>query len=235
MQIMAVAIIPVAVSVHTIVSFDFSMAPVPMWQTTIFGPYFVAGAIFSGIAALLIAMAVLRKVLHLEAYLHPVHFQNLGKLLLVMALLWGYFVFNERLVTYYGNEPAEMAVFWRTQRESFAPLYWTMVICNFVLPLILMGIRQVPHDHRLRDRVDGRGDRDVARALPDHRSRAGAQIPAVQLCQLQAAAGGDHHHGGDVRRDDPAVCALLEGGPDYLDVGAQGGRSAFACGFGETR
>src|SRR5215212_7394162 len=142
MQIMAIAIIPVAVSVHTIVSFDFSMAPVPMWQTTIFGPYLVAGAIFSGIAALLIAMAVLRKVLHLEAYLHPVHFENLGKLLLVMALLWGYFVFNERLVTYYGNEPAEMAVFWRTQRESFAPLYWTMVICNFVLPLILMGIRR---------------------------------------------------------------------------------------------
>jgi len=132
----------VAVSVHTIVSFDFSMAPVPMWQTTIFGPYFVAGAIFSGIAALLLAMAALRRLLHLEAYLHPVHFENLGKLLLVMALLWGYFVFNERLVTYYGNEPAEMAVFFQTQRESYAPLYWTMVICNFVLPLILMGIRR---------------------------------------------------------------------------------------------
>jgi molybdopterin-containing oxidoreductase family membrane subunit len=59
-----------------------------------------------------------------------------------MALLWGYFVFNERLVTYYGNEPAEMTVFWQTQRESFAPLYWTMVVCNFVLPLVLMGIRR---------------------------------------------------------------------------------------------
>jgi molybdopterin-containing oxidoreductase family membrane subunit len=142
MGIMAVAIVPVAVSVHTIVSFDFSMAPVPMWQSTIFGPYFVAGAIFSGIAGLLIAMAVLRRVLHLEQYLHPIHFENLGKLLLVMALLWGYFVFNERLVTYYGNEPSEMAVFWRTQRESFAPLYWTMVIGNFVLPLVLMGIKR---------------------------------------------------------------------------------------------
>ena len=141
MSIMAVGIVPVAVSVHTIVSFDFSMAPVPMWQSTIFGPYFVAGAIFSGIAGLLIAMAIVRKVLHLQDYLHPVHFQNLGKLLLVMALLWGYFVFNERLVTYYGNGPSEMAVFWRTQRESFAPLYWTMVICNFVVPLVLMGIR----------------------------------------------------------------------------------------------
>ena len=142
MQIMAIAIVPVAVSVHTVVSFDFSMAPVPMWQTTIFGPYFVAGAIFSGIAALLIAMAALRRFLHFEDYLHPVHFENLGKLLLVMALLWGYFVFNDRLVTYYGNRPSEMAVFWRTQRESFAPLYWTMVICNFGLPLVLMGIRR---------------------------------------------------------------------------------------------
>jgi Ni/Fe-hydrogenase subunit HybB-like protein len=142
MGIMAVAIVPVAVSVHTIVSFDFSMAPVPMWQTTIFGPYFVAGAIFSGIAGLLIAMAILRRVLHLEQYLHPIHFENLGKLLLVMALLWGYFVFNERLVIYYGNEPSEMAVFWRTQRESFAPLYWTMVAGNFVLPLIVMGIKR---------------------------------------------------------------------------------------------
>jgi molybdopterin-containing oxidoreductase family membrane subunit len=141
MSIMAVAIVPVAVSVHTIVSFDFSMAPVPMWKTTIFGPYFVAGAIFSGIAGLLIAMAVLRRFLHLQEYLLPIHFQNLGKLMLVMALLWGYFVFNERLVTYYGNEPSEMQVFWRTQRESFAPLYWTMVVGNFVLPVVLMGIK----------------------------------------------------------------------------------------------
>jgi Ni/Fe-hydrogenase subunit HybB-like protein len=142
MQIMAIAIIPVAVSVHTIVSFDFSMAPVPMWQSTIFGPYFVAGAIFSGIAALIVAMAFLRRFLHLEDYLHPVHFENLGKLLLVMSLLWGYFVFNERLVTYYGNRPSEMGVFFRTQRESFAPLYWTMVVLNFVMPLILVGIRR---------------------------------------------------------------------------------------------
>ena len=72
MHIMAIAIIPIAVSVHTIVSFDFSMAVVPMWHSTIFGPYFVAGAIFSGIAALIIAMAILRKILHLEKYLQPI-------------------------------------------------------------------------------------------------------------------------------------------------------------------
>ena len=187
--IMAVAIIPVAVSVHTIVSFDFSMAPVPMWQSTIFGPYFVAGAIFSGIAGLIIAMAVLRKFLHLEDYLQPVHFENLGKLLLVMALLWGYFVFNERLVTYYGNGPSEMAVFWRTQRESFAPLYWTMVIVQLRAAADPHGHQAVPHDHRLRHRLDRRGRRHVARALPHHRAVARAQVPAVQLRHLPAAAG----------------------------------------------
>jgi Ni/Fe-hydrogenase subunit HybB-like protein len=143
MQIMAIAIIPVAVSVHTIVSFDFSMAPVPMWHSTIFGPYFVAGAIFSGIAGLIIAMAALRKFLHLEPYLHPVHFQNLGKLLLMMCLLWGYFVFAERLTTWFGNEPSEMEVFWVTQTGSFAPLYWTMVVCNFVIPFTILSLKKL--------------------------------------------------------------------------------------------
>jgi molybdopterin-containing oxidoreductase family membrane subunit len=143
MQIMAVAIIPVAVSVHTIVSFDFSMAPVPMWHSTIFGPYFVAGAIFSGIAGLILAMATLRKFLHLEEYLKPIHFENLAKLLLTMSLLWGYFTFNERLTVWYGNGAAEVNSFLATQKGSFAPLYWTMVICNFVVPMILLGIRQL--------------------------------------------------------------------------------------------
>jgi Ni/Fe-hydrogenase subunit HybB-like protein len=143
MQIMAIAIIPIAVSVHTIVSFDFSMAPVPMWHSTMFGPYFVAGAIFSGIAALIIAMALVRRFLHLEEYLHPVHFQNLGKLLLLMSLLWTYFIFAERLTVWYGNESAEVAVLQVTQHGSFAPLYWTMVVCNFVIPFSILSLRKL--------------------------------------------------------------------------------------------
>jgi molybdopterin-containing oxidoreductase family membrane subunit len=143
MHIMALVILPVAVSVHTIVSFDFSMAVVPMWHSTIFGPYFVAGAIFSGVAALIVVMAVLRKLLKLEQYLLPLHFQNLGKLLLLMSLLWGYFVFNERITTWYGNEPHEMNVFWSTQTGEYAPLFWTMVLLNFVLPFPLLTIRKL--------------------------------------------------------------------------------------------
>ena len=184
MQIMAIAIVPVAVSVHTIVSFDFSMAPVPMWHSTIFGPYFVAGAIFSGIAALIIAMAALRKFLHLEKYLHPVHFENLGKLLLMMSLLWGYFVFAERLTTWYGNGVSEMTVFWQTQRLSFAPLYWTMVTVNFILPVTILSFKRTADDRGLRRRVVRRRARHVARALPDHRADAEPQVPGVLVGQL---------------------------------------------------
>src|SRR5439155_561944 len=108
-----------------------------------FGPYFVAGAIFSGIAALILAMALVRRFLHLEEYLHPVHFENLGKLLLMMSLLWTYFIFAERLTIWYGNESAEVAVFQVTQRGSFAPLYWTMVVCNFVVPFVILSIRKL--------------------------------------------------------------------------------------------
>jgi Ni/Fe-hydrogenase subunit HybB-like protein len=143
MQVMAVCIIPVAVSVHTIVSWDFAMAPVPLWHSTIFGPYFVCGAIFSGIAALIVAMALLRKFLHLEDYLQPVHFQNLGKLLLTMSLLWFYFIFCEHLTAWYGNDVGEMAVFWARIRGEFAPLFWTMVVCNFVIPFPLLAIKKL--------------------------------------------------------------------------------------------
>jgi Ni/Fe-hydrogenase subunit HybB-like protein len=143
MHIMALVILPVAVSVHTVVSFDFSMAVVPMWHSTIFGPYFVAGAIFSGVAALIVVMAILRKILKLEQYLLPLHFQSLGKLLLLMSLLWGYFVFNERLTTWYGNSPHEMSVFWSTQHGEYAPLFWAMVLLNFVIPFPLLTVKKL--------------------------------------------------------------------------------------------
>jgi len=140
---MAIAIIPVAVSVHTIVSWDFAMTPVPMWHSTIFGPYFVVGAIFSGVAALILAMALLRKFLGLQEYLQPIHFDHLGKLLLTMSLLWVYFTFAERLTTWYGNDPSEMAVFWSSIRQQFAPLFWTMVVCNFIIPFPFLAIKKL--------------------------------------------------------------------------------------------
>ncbi len=137
--IMAVVVIPIAVSVHTVVSWVFGMTVQPMWHSTIFGPYFVVGAIFSGIAAIIIAMAIIRKAYGLEQYLKNIHFNNLGILLMVMSLLWFYFTFAEFLTTYYGGEPTHMVVFLSKTEGAFAPLFWTMVICCFVIPLGLLA------------------------------------------------------------------------------------------------
>jgi molybdopterin-containing oxidoreductase family membrane subunit len=142
-QVMAVIIIPVAVSVHTIVSWDFAMTIQPMWRSTIFGPYFVAGAIFSGIAALIIAMAIIRRVFHLEEYLKPIHFNNLGLLLLTMSLLWFYFTFAEYLTAWYGNEPIEKAVFQSKVSGAYSPLFWAMVICCFIIPAPILAIKRL--------------------------------------------------------------------------------------------
>jgi len=60
-----------------------------------------------------------------------------------MSLLWAYFVFAERLTTWYGNDPSELAVFWATQRGTYAPLYWTMVACNLVIPVCLLSISRL--------------------------------------------------------------------------------------------
>jgi molybdopterin-containing oxidoreductase family membrane subunit len=114
-----------------------------MWHSSIFGPYFVVGAIFSGLAALLIAMAIIRKTMRLEKYLTPHHFNNLAKLLLLMSLLWLYFTVAENLTAWYGNEPKEMNVFGARLRGQFAPYFWTMVFCNFVVPFVLLGIRRL--------------------------------------------------------------------------------------------
>ncbi len=142
MSIMAVLVIPVAISVHSVVSFVFSMTLQPMWHSTIFGPYFVVGAIFSGIAALIIAMVILRRAYRLEAYVKPVHFDYLSRLLLVMSLLWFYFTFAEYLTGFYGHEPEEMKVFWSKFTGRYAPFFWTMVVCNLLIPVGLLSFRR---------------------------------------------------------------------------------------------
>jgi molybdopterin-containing oxidoreductase family membrane subunit len=125
--------------VHTVVSWVFAMTVQPMWHSTIFGPYFVVGAIFSGIAAILIAMAIVRRVYHLENYLKPIHFNNLGLLLLVMALLWFYFTFAEFLTTYYGSDPSHMVIFMAKLTGQYAPMFWTMAVTCLLIPVSLLA------------------------------------------------------------------------------------------------
>lgn len=138
-SVMAIIVIPIAVSVHTVVSWVFAMTIQPMWHSSIFGPYFVVGAIFSGIAAIIVAMAIVRKVYRLEAHLRPVHFNNLGLLLLVMACLWLYFTFAEHLTAWYGQEPMELTVFNEKLFGRFAPYFWTMFLTCFVVPFAILA------------------------------------------------------------------------------------------------
>jgi molybdopterin-containing oxidoreductase family membrane subunit len=140
--VLAVAVIPIAVSVHTVIGWIFALTLRPMWHSTIFGPYFVMGAIYSGIAALIIAMAILRRVYRLEAYFKRVHFENMGKLLLLMSCLWFYFTFAEYLTAWYGGEEAEMATFWSKVSGPYAIPFWLMVVSCTIVPFFLMCFRK---------------------------------------------------------------------------------------------
>jgi molybdopterin-containing oxidoreductase family membrane subunit len=113
-----------------------------MWHSTIFGPYFVAGAIYSGIATIIIVAAILRRVYHLEHYIQPIHFNNMGLLLLTMALLWFYFTLAEYLTTLYGGGIAEKAVFWTKLTGKYSPMFWLMVLLCFVIPFPILALKR---------------------------------------------------------------------------------------------
>ncbi len=141
-SILMIMVIPIAISVHTVISFIFSMTLQPGWHSTIFGPYFVIGAIFSGIAALLLVMMVYRRVFHLEGYLKLIHFQYLSTLMLIMSLLWFYFTFSEYLTGIYGSEPHELKIIFFKFTGDYWPFFWGMVICNFIIPLVILTVKK---------------------------------------------------------------------------------------------
>ena len=139
---MSILVIPVMITVHTVVSFVFAMTIQPMWHSAIFGPYFVVGAIFSGVASVIVVVAVLRKAYHLEQYIKPVHFNNIGIFLMAMTLLWFYFTFSEYLTVFYGNEPVHMEIFWSKLMGKFAPLFWIHFALCFVIPLPILASKK---------------------------------------------------------------------------------------------
>jgi molybdopterin-containing oxidoreductase family membrane subunit len=139
--VLAVMVIPIAVSVHTVIGWIFALTLRPMWHSAIFGPYFVVGAIFSGIAALIIAMAILRRVYRLEDYFRDIHFNHMGLLLLVMAVLWFYFTLAENITVWYGGEETELATLYSKLTGDFAVPFWLMVATCFFIPFALMARR----------------------------------------------------------------------------------------------
>lgn len=140
--LMAALLIIVMVSVHSIVAWDFAVTVIPGWHSTIFPPYFVIGAILSGVAAVITLMIIIRRAFSLEAYLTPRHFDNIGKLLLVFSLLWSYAYFVEVYTTWYAHEPIEWEVF-SFMADKYTILLLLVLFGNAVLPIATLCFKRL--------------------------------------------------------------------------------------------
>lgn len=137
---------PLVVSVHTIVSMDFATAVLPGWHTTIFPPYFVAGAIFSGMAMVLTLMIVARRVMSLEQYITIRHIDVMAKLTLLTSCLVALAYVTEFFTAFYADNPYERFVFMNRALGPLAWGYWIMAACNICIPQLfwLSKVRTSP-------------------------------------------------------------------------------------------
>jgi molybdopterin-containing oxidoreductase family membrane subunit len=128
---------PLVLSVHTIVSFDFATSIVPGWHTTIFPPYFVAGAIFSGFAMVQTLLIIVRKVLKLNDYITIGHIEAMNKVIVLTGSIVGIAYLTELFIAWYGQNPYELAAFFENRGNIFSPYGWSyylMMFCNVVSP-----------------------------------------------------------------------------------------------------
>ena len=127
---------PLVISVHSVVSYDFAVSKLPGWHTTIFPPYFVAGAIFSGLGMVVTLMVICRVAFKLEHLVTPLHFDRMAKLILATGSLVGYAYVVELFIAWYSGNLFEQAAFANRLFGPYAPAYWLMVVCNVVVPQI---------------------------------------------------------------------------------------------------
>lgn len=128
---------PLVISVHSVVSWDFAMSILPGWHTTIFAPYFVAGAILSGLAMVITLFIPLRKVLSLERIITIRHFESMAQLIILTALIVGYSYAMEAFMAWYSGEKFERQFLLYRAFGTYAPFFWMMVIFNVIVPLSL--------------------------------------------------------------------------------------------------
>ena len=131
----------VMVSVHSIVGWDFGMSLVPGWHTSIIAPYFVVGAVHSGLGMVAIGLYVVRRTYRLESYIRPEHFDKLGKLLVVTTLTLAYLYFADQLTVWYGKKHDEMAILHSLVSGPFSGPFWTMICLIYVFPLALLTLQ----------------------------------------------------------------------------------------------
>lgn len=132
---------PLVLSVHTIVSFDFATSVIPGWHTTIFPPYFVAGAIFSGFAMVLTLLIIARKVMNLEQYITMTHIDVMCKIIMVTGSIVGSAYITEFFIAWYSGVEYERYAFINRAFGPYAWAYWTMMTCNVITPQLFWSRR----------------------------------------------------------------------------------------------
>jgi molybdopterin-containing oxidoreductase family membrane subunit len=128
---------PLVVSVHTVVSFDFAISILPGWHTTIFPPYFVAGAIYSGFAMVMTLAIPIRAVYKLEDFITSRHLQNMAKVMLVTGLIVAYGYLTEAFIAWYSADKYEGFVPLNRLTGPYATAYWSLILCNIIIPQLL--------------------------------------------------------------------------------------------------
>ena len=128
---------PLVVSVHTVVSFDFSISLLPGWHTTIFPPYFVAGAIYSGFAMVLTLAIPARKWFHLEDLITMRHLDCMAKLMLGVGLIVAYGYMMEAFMAWYSGNPHEMFMYFNRAFGPYKYFFWALILCNILIPQAL--------------------------------------------------------------------------------------------------
>lgn len=148
MNIFAFAIIPVMFSVHTIVSWDFAMAMRPGWSSTVFGPYFVLGALHSGMGAVAIVLFIMRYTMkHMDYFIRKEHFDALGKLMMIVSFAYAYFFFNDYIVQWYGGDAATDNLLHWLEYGPMSWMFYQMLAFNIVIPFLTLwnkGVRTRP-------------------------------------------------------------------------------------------
>jgi len=127
---------PLVLSVHSVVSFDFAVSNVPGWHTTIFPPYFVAGAIFSGFAMVVTLLVIAREVFNLKNYITIGHLEKMNMIIMATGLMVGYAYASEFFIAWYSGSSYERFAFINRAFGPYWWAYWTMTICNVIIPQI---------------------------------------------------------------------------------------------------
>ena len=135
---LSILIIPVAFGIHTVTAWLFATTYRPGWDSSNFGPYFIAGAFVAGAGAVVVIMSVLRKVYHLEAYITDLHFDKMGKLLVLLCLVYLYFNVNEYLVPAYKTTTEEAAHLYSLFLGDYAFLFWSAIIGGLIIPIVVL-------------------------------------------------------------------------------------------------